>query len=199
MNILKANQKKTSFFVERGFDDASLLRILANASFEAMPEGAIVFKEHDKGEKFYIILHGSVSVMKPNQKFHDSKRRMRKLKRRIVDYITRLDGLLEKKNRSDDQEDDLIYVHYRLLQERVKLANARIHSRELSRYKELGHLDEGRCFGELSLLSGQPRDATIITRETSYFLTISEEDFYTHIKRKEKQYKEVMVEFFKNV
>ena len=81
----------------------------------------------------------------------------------------------------------------------MKLAVSRINSRELSRLKEIGSLDAGRCFGELSLLSGEPRDATIVAKETSYFLTISEEDFYTHIKRKEKQYKEVMVEFFKNV
>ena len=81
----------------------------------------------------------------------------------------------------------------------MKLAVSRINSREHTRLKEIGSLESGRCFGELSLLSGEPRDATIITKETSYFLTISEEDFYTHIKRKEKQYKEIMVEFFKNV
>ena len=102
MNILKANQKRTSFFIERGFDDASLLRILANASFEAVPSGTTVFKEGDKGDKFYIILHGSVGVMKPNLAYHNTKRKMRRVKKRIVDYITRLDQLLENKNRTED-------------------------------------------------------------------------------------------------
>ena len=41
-------------------------RLLANASFEALPEKATVFKEGDKGDKFYIVLHGTVGVMKPN-------------------------------------------------------------------------------------------------------------------------------------
>ena len=69
----------------------------------------------------------------------------------------------------------------------------------LKKYKELTTLEAGRCFGELSLMNNAPRDATIIAKETSYFLTISNEDFQTQIKRKEKLYKEVMVEFFKNV
>ena len=68
-----------------------------------------------------------------------------------------------------------------------------------SKYKELTILEAGRCFGELSLLNNSPRDATIIAKETSHFLTISNEDFQTQIKRKEKLYKEIMVEFFKNV
>ena len=102
MNILKANQKKTSFFIERGFDDASLLRILTNASFEAMPSGTTVFREGDKGEKFYIILHGSVGIMKPNLAYQTTKRKMRRVKKRIVDYITRLDELLSTKNRTED-------------------------------------------------------------------------------------------------
>ena len=80
-----------------------------------MPDKSTVFKEGDKGDKFYIILHGTVGVMKPNQKYLDTRRRMRKVKKRIVDYTTRLDSLVENKKKTDDQEDELVYTHYRLL------------------------------------------------------------------------------------
>ena len=40
---------------------------------------------------------------------------MRKLKKRIVDYTTRIDSLIENKKRNEDQEDELVYTHYRIL------------------------------------------------------------------------------------
>ena len=97
MNSLLPNLKENKFFKERGFDEASLLKILYNASFETVTGGDVVFREHDIGDKFYLILHGSVGVFKANPKYKTLKRDMRKTKKRILNFITKLDDLLELK------------------------------------------------------------------------------------------------------
>ena len=96
VHSLLPNLKESQFFVERGFDDQSMLKILASASYQTVEAGDWVFKAGDPGDRFYLILHGSVSVMKRSLEYLERKRNLREIKKKILEAVRILDGLLER-------------------------------------------------------------------------------------------------------
>jgi CRP/FNR family transcriptional regulator/CRP/FNR family cyclic AMP-dependent transcriptional regulator len=52
--------------------------------------------------------------------------------------------------------------------------------------RTIGRLRRGDFFGEMSLLDGEPRNATVITEAPSTFLTVAARDFHRLLEREPK-------------
>ena len=157
INSLLPSLKTNHFFKERDFDEESMLKILANASFETVEEGQYVFKRGEIGDKFYLVLHGSVGVHIQNPQWKLLKREKRTLKRKILDNVKKLDDLLLIKKRNDEEEDEIIFSHHELLKNRLLLVKKKLFMKSFNKNKEVTVLGEGRSFGELALMNNEPR------------------------------------------
>jgi hypothetical protein len=101
-NQLNLMLKAVSFFVEMKLDQDDLSQISRSAVYKYYDKGNYVCYQGDIGETFYIVLNGTVSIQRPNDRFSSLKKE-----------LSELDGKVAKKrsqirsyDRSDpDQED----------------------------------------------------------------------------------------------
>jgi CRP-like cAMP-binding protein len=68
------------FFKKRNYDDRTMLDIIGTSSHEEFKKGTILFKAGSIGDKFYLILHGKVSVNIPRKSYKELKRHLQKVK-----------------------------------------------------------------------------------------------------------------------
>ena len=67
--------KTIEFFYQRDIKDSDFSEIVQCLQYEHMEKGKDVFEYNSMGDKFYIILKGTVSVMIPNPDHKDFKRK----------------------------------------------------------------------------------------------------------------------------
>ena len=58
--------RECEFFKKSAMDDRLLLEVISTSRHEFAEKGKIIFRYGDKGDKFYLILHGSVSASHTN-------------------------------------------------------------------------------------------------------------------------------------
>ena len=55
--------KQIEFFKTKVSDEKTLSQIVAHAEFIHVPKGKWIFREGDRGDLFYLVLHGSCAVV----------------------------------------------------------------------------------------------------------------------------------------
>ena len=156
-------------------------RIIKYAKLETHPQDEIIFNYGELGDKFYILLKGSVALYKPEYyeeyltpiEFSNLLINIRDVD---LDYI-KYERLIEKNNHLSFKVRDIErmegkkpnYMFYK-----VKIF--------LEQLKKIGEFGEGFSFGEMALIKKTTRNATIKTIKKSYLLTIDKKDYNNAIK-----------------
>jgi CRP-like cAMP-binding protein len=65
--------KNIEFFKDRGIEDRTILDVIATSSYEFIRKNQIVFKQGEKGEKFYLVMYGKVAIKGPTEEYGEAK------------------------------------------------------------------------------------------------------------------------------
>lgn len=178
----------------------------------------------EKPDKFYIIFSGSVNILIPKTeaiyKREMARKNAVKITRNLVDRYNKQakkpkngeDSDSEKESPEDDKEEINSMSPTRLRGEISKytellggLALSDLNPNCIDdifvdgtlKYTYYSNLKEGYCFGELGLLRGKPRSATVVCKEDCHFAVMLAEDYKTIVAVIERKKIYNKFEFFK--
>ena len=139
-------------------------------TLEIFNKDECVFNFGEVGDKFYIILEGKLSVLIPTK----TKSRM-PVATKTDFHNERLFRSLTRHNtiRRSDSKSKITEIMKKNSFDFDFLGSVG----EIEQMQEIKTLQSGDSFGELALLSNQPRSATIICKENSYFAVLSQQDY----------------------
>ena len=171
--------QKYTYFINikssKDYNRQKIEKIIKYAKLEEIPAKTVVFNYGETGDKFYIILEGSVSIYKPEFKevlltayeFYE-----------IINGIKNTDIL--KYERILQKNADILGKNTKDLSFIAK--NRPFYSFQkknffLEKFHKAGVFGEGFTFGEMAVLRRTARNATVITNTKSLFLTIAKKDY----------------------
>ena len=174
---------KYAYFVNlkstKDFNPHKIAKIIKYAKLESIPGNKIIFNYSEPGNKFYILLQGSVSLYKPEYKEvyltpYEFYKKISKIKEFDLD-ILKYDRILEKNSQLlgiDIKNEYLIYLSNNSL-----YLNVNKRKFFLEKMEKIGDFKDCFAFGEMALIRNTTRNATIKTNEQSLFLTIGKKDY----------------------
>ena len=146
-------------------------------SLEIYQKGSVIFNFGEVGDRFYIILKGTVGVVVPTRSIKRSN-------------STKQDILKGLKSMRTGSQEDLGVVEEPEVDEKVSslIKGLRRQQSELDfdyltnfgvveESKEVRLLSSGDCFGELALINNKPRTATIGSKSLTYLAVLAKRDF----------------------
>ena len=163
----------------KDFNPQKIEKIIKYAKLELIQANKIIFNYGESGDKFYILLQGSVSLFKPEYK------EMYLTPYEFYEYITQIKDV------------DLDILKYeRILEKNSNILGKNIKNKDLSylsknkfyynfskkkffieKMEKVGEFKDGFAFGEMALIRRTTRNATIVTNAKSLFLTIGKKDY----------------------
>ena len=163
----------------KDFNPQKIEKIIKYAKLELIQPNKIIFNYGESGDKFYILLQGSVSLFKPEYK------EMYLTPYEFYEYITQIKDV------------DLDILKYeRILEKNSNILGKNIKNKDLSylsknkfyynfskkkffieKMEKVGEFKDGFAFGEMALIRRTTRNATIVTNAKSLFLTIGKKDY----------------------
>lgn len=164
----------------KDFNPQKIEKIIKYGKLELIPANTIIFKYGEPGNKFYILLKGSVTLFKPDYK---------------EVYLTPYQFYQKLKQVKEVDLDELKYE--RIIEKNVHvLGNEIVKTKDLSflgenkffynsskknffweKMEKVGIFKDGFAFGEMALIKRTTRNATILTNTQSLFLTIGKKDY----------------------
>jgi len=161
-------------------------KIVKFAKLEIFLEDETIIKYGEIGEKFYIILRGSVSIYKPVYiekqltpiEFSDLLIKIRDEDKDVMKY----ERLIEKNNHLNFKVKDIEKLEGTL--PNYLFVKTKIYLEDFENYGEYG---EGFSFGEMALRRKSTRNATIKSVHKSYLLTIDKKDYSNAIRELEEK------------
>mmetsp|Transcript_7230 Transcript_7230/g.13367 ORF Transcript_7230/g.13367 Transcript_7230/m.13367 type:complete len:526 (-) Transcript_7230:839-2416(-) len=150
---------------------------------ENVPQGEAIVRFGDAGDCTYVLVEGRASVLIP----------------------FRFNSFKSLKNLSINFDEDLIsqVVGSSEQQEKVQGLLSMCENPEQSieeiRFREVGHVEAGESFGELSLLTNKPRAATILAQTDCKLLKLTKKDYQQILQRLEHQKIERRIAFLKSL
>lgn len=182
--------------------------------YEFKRKGEIVFNADEKSNKFFIILSGSVNILIPKTTAIVLKEKLESPK--VKKSILRIKPEGKGSEENSMTEDDMISSHPSvktrfdqvLGRYHVLLGGLGLHDIKPSDIENLFDegvlkftyyttLKEGQTFGELGLLTGKLRSATVICKEDCHFGVMMETDYKTIVSVIERKKIYDKFEFFK--
>ena len=176
-------------------------RICVVLRYEFKRKGEIVFNADERANKFFIILSGSVNILVPKtqanilKEKHESpkiKKNLLRIQRfKTIDSEEDLDESEEEPKSAQPEKisakvrfDHIIHKYHDLL---GGLGLYDIKSSDMEnlfdegvlKFNYYNTLKEGQTFGELGLLTGKLRSATVICKEDCHFGVMIEQDYKT--------------------
>ena len=163
----------------KDFNPQKIEKIIKYAKLELIKANKIIFNYGEPGDKFYIMLQGSVSLFKPEYK------EMYLTPYEFYEYLSRIKDV------------DLDILKYeRILEKNSSILGKNIKNKDLSflsknkfyynfskkkflieKMEKIGEFKDGFAFGEMALIRRTTRNATIVTNAQSLFLTIGKKDY----------------------
>jgi len=183
-------------------------RICVVLRYEFKRKGEIVFNAEEKSNKFFIILSGSVNIMLP-------KTAAMILKEKIEAPKIKKNILKMQKNPSEDNEEEEAFASQAktkndqmIIKFHGLLGGLGLHDIKASDLENLfddgilkfiyyNTLKDGQTFGELGLLTGKLRSATVICKEDCHFGVMEEADYKNIVSVIERKKIYDKFEFFK--
>ena len=174
---------KYTYFVNlkstKDFNPHKISKIIKYAKLETIAGNKTIFNYGEPGNKFYILLQGSVSLYKPEYKEkYLTPYEFYKIVSKIKDFdldILKYNRILEKNSQLlgiDFKNNDLSY-----LEQNKSYFNVNKKRFFLEKMEKIGDFKDGFAFGEMALIHNTARNATIKTNEKSLFLTIGKKDY----------------------
>ena len=174
------NLKTTKDFNPQKFE-----QIIKYAKLEIIPANTVIFNYGEPGNKFYILLKGSVTLYKPEYKevyltpyeFYEILKRIKEIELDMLKY----ERLLEKNSQvlfgNNNEKKDLS-----LFSKNKFYYNFSKKKFLLEKMEKIGVFGDGFSFGEMALIKRTTRNATTVTNQESLFLTIGKKDYNFAIK-----------------
>ena len=161
-------------------------KIVKFAKLEVFLEGETIIKYGEFGDKFYIILKGSVSIYKPIYiekqltpvEFSNLLIKIRDEEKDVIKY----ERLIQKNNHLHFKVKDIEELEGTLpnyLYNKTKIY--------LEDFVNFGEYGEGFSFGEMALRRKSTRNATIKAVRKSYFMTLNKKDYNNAMKELEEK------------
>ena len=148
-----------------------------------------VFKIGDRGDKFYIILSGSVSVLIPDKKYTEEE----VISEEVSEIYSEAESSPTRKPQQPGNKPRRLNEHFfkakvmKLVSNKILINKSFQNSSSASnpylktliedRMLEVAVLSNGQSFGELALISNKPRAASIRAKTTCYFAILNKEDY----------------------
>ena len=166
----------------KDFNPQKIEKIIKYAKLENIPEKTTIFNYGEQGDKFYILLHGSVSLYKPAYKeehltpyeFYEILQRIKEKERDILQY----QRILEKNSHVLGK--DIKDISYLSVNKSYHVCNKKKFL--LESMEKIGEFNDGFSFGEMALINRTARNATVKTNKESLFITIGKKDYNNAIK-----------------
>ena len=165
-------------------DKDTFLKIISNINYHSFEKDIRVINFGDEGDRFYIILRGSLTMYKPFP-----KEKLFSLKE-YVEYLVNVrdkEKNLSKFERIQDYNSKI--NKYKLLSldyDVTKLPETKKTPFLIEEEREIDILYQGQIFGEMALIKSEPQSASIITAEPCDLISIEKSD-YSKIKDVEEQ------------
>lgn len=192
--------------------------------YDGIFSGDFLFVIEEKPDKFFIIFSGSVNILIPKTETNYKRDLFRKNAVKITKtLIERYNKQMKKPKESIDSDAD--FEEEKQENDLGGMSPTRLKG-ELTRYTELlgglaladlnpdhvedifvdgalrftyyTNLKEGYCFGELGLLRGKPRSATVVCKEDCHFAVMMAEDYKNIVAVIERKKMYNKFEFFKS-
>ncbi|OMJ77516.1 hypothetical protein SteCoe_22877 [Stentor coeruleus] len=143
-------------------------------TLEIFNPGDNIINYGEPGDKYYIIIKGKVSVLVPSmirkKPISTPSPSSKSLKKPLSLSIPPL----KHEPHPDDELEKSPYLKPKQSNHDIDFIE---NSYDFSDLKELKILTDGDSFGELALLSNNPRSATVKCKEVSYFAVLSQKDY----------------------
>ena len=165
-------------------DKDTFLKLISNINYHLYEKDARVMNYGEEGERFYIILRGSVTMYKPFP-----KEKLFSL-REYVEYLVNVrdkEKNISKFNRIQDYNSKV--NKYKLLSidyDFTKMPESKKTPFLIEEEREIGNLYQGEIFGEMALIKNELTSSSVITDEKCDLLSIDKND-YSRIKDVEEQ------------
>ena len=196
---------KIQFFKDKKMTEEDLRFVCKKLKYEYVPQGYDVISYGDQGDKFYITLSGTLGVYYPANKISNDHMRSLGLDERMLSLLRM------KLKRQEGEEFEL--PPNRILNRRRQ---GHIHRAEQKnnnsmetlvkqvealkkKYKQVAILPEECSFGELALISDQPRASTIRAETDAYFAVLEKDDFNKILGAMSKKVLTQKVDFLKGL
>lgn len=132
------------------------------------------------GNKFYIILKGTVSVLVPK------KRQISKLSP-------------EEEEKLNSEENEQFNFCPREVQDKVSNFFEFIALGRLQPVSICNYVDDGKSFGEIALMSNKPRGASILCKEDTHFAVMNRDDFRDTLMKLEENVMNSYIDFLSKI
>jgi CRP-like cAMP-binding protein len=166
----------------KDFNPQKIEKIIKYAKLEIIAEKTTIFNYGEPGDKFYILLQGSVSLYKPEYKeehltpyeFYEILQRIKEKERDNLQYQRILD---KNSHVLGNNIKDISFLS-------VNKSYYAFHKKKflLENMAKIGEFKEGFSFGEMALIRRTTRNATVRTNRQSMFITIGKKDYNNAIK-----------------
>eukprot|EP00359_Climacostomum_virens_P001318 CAMPEP_0204897990 /NCGR_PEP_ID=MMETSP1397-20131031/1033_1 /ASSEMBLY_ACC=CAM_ASM_000891 /TAXON_ID=49980 /ORGANISM="Climacostomum Climacostomum virens, Strain Stock W-24" /LENGTH=479 /DNA_ID=CAMNT_0052065777 /DNA_START=438 /DNA_END=1873 /DNA_ORIENTATION=+ len=171
LKLLTSNIKFFQKLTEEHGNDICHTRLCSRMTLRSYEAGQYIFNFNDPGDFFCVILKGKVSVQVPENTNVNSLRRntlinLRPEKRPstfVVVASPDADAATERSAEHNELAEDL----------KVELPRRK----NTIILNEVATLEAGSVFGELSLISGQPRVASVQCKDPTYCAVLSRQDY----------------------
>ena len=165
-------------------DKDTFLKIISNINYHPFEKNIRVMNFGEEGDKFYIILKGSVTMCKPIPK--EKLFTLREYVQYLLDVRDK-ENNISKFERIQDYNSKI--SKYKLLSieyDYTKLPETKKTPFVIEEERETDILYKGEIFGEIALIKNEPRNSSAITAEKCDLISIEKGD-YSKIKDIEEQ------------
>ncbi|KAL4453114.1 hypothetical protein ABPG74_015345 [Tetrahymena malaccensis] len=163
---------------------------------EVCQKGQTVFQIGEYGQKFYLILHGSVSVsikMPGQQNIFTSKNQINVTDANLENMINEMEANNSNSFSSNQQNSKSVV-------ENIIQSGQTPHNKQKPiQMLQVAVLRDGCQFGEMALLNNQPRLATIQCLEDCIFAILGKKDFKDVLKKFEEEKLHKEMEYLSNL
>lgn len=190
-------------------------RICVVMRYDFKKKGEIIFNFEEKSNKFFIILSGSVNILLPKTHSNIVKEKLESVKTkktffRLQKHKQDSHNSLNE-NEENFEESTTVKARFENILQKYHdllggLGLQDLNSRDMDnlfeegvlKFNYYGTLKEGQTFGELGILTGKLRSATVICKEDCHLAYLGENDYKTIVSVIERKKIYDKFEFFKS-
>ena len=195
-NYMIKNIKYFQTLNEEFNSSEKISRIIEVLSYEYFKKDEHIINYDEIGNKFFILLSGTVNVYKPFPK---------NISMTLYDYVNYLVNIRDvQKNllkferiqnyNSNVDKDKLLHINYNA--KKLPYSSEKLPF-VIEDERLIGKIEEGSSFGEMSLIKDEPRNADIVANENCILVSIDIIDYKKIIKDTEEQKINAQLKYFK--
>eukprot|EP00347_Sterkiella_histriomuscorum_P007045 403350459 len=199
--------QKIQFFKEREIKQENYRLIVESLTYENHSVNTAICEQGEQGDKFYIIIDGTVGVRVFNKEHEAKRKEIYLLKNKMNKQrkvLTEMQSMAhEIESKGQEVASELMDKIFNVKNELTKKEEAlEVLEKELSfipESNELMKLTSGQSFGELALITSKPRSANIICISDCHFAVMNKADYERVLQKIELKIQVMKQEFLQQI